>query len=205
MQRTGGAWPESEQFVNIFWCRAAPVILFIYKTPFCRAENLGWDACRGKSCSAGRTSRALSVLTHCRAPSPWLRDKLSMGSHQPWLHIDHWFDLTEPFSPVLPASKLVCLSARPSLCKKKKEKPQFLYLARPPRLQKCSPRMATNVVGHGAGGSYEWAKRGQDSKACQALEESSRSTVEGKHLMGKVFFQMKGKAASCQSRAPVLF
>lgn len=33
-----------------------------------------------------------------------------MGSHQPWLHVDHWFDLTEPLSPALSASKLHPLS-----------------------------------------------------------------------------------------------
>lgn len=63
-----------------------------------------------------------------------------------------------------------------------------------------SAEMVMRVMESHAGAFYEWAKRGQDGKAWQVLEKSSKSTVKGKHLMGKVIFQLKGKAASCQKQ-----
>ena len=64
---------------------------------------------RNAALQEGQARHCLS-LTHRRAPSSPLRDKLSMGSHQSRFCIDHWFDLTEPLSPVLSASKLHPLS-----------------------------------------------------------------------------------------------
>lgn len=125
-----------------------------------------------------------------------------MVSHALRLCTDHCFDLTAPFSC------LICLKITPSQqdLHYARRRKYFLSLPSLLRLQKCSPKTAMRVVGHHAAGFHERTKRGgQDGKAYWAPEQSSRSMVESKHLMGKVMVQLKDKGVNCLSTAPALF
>lgn len=80
MQRTRGAWTGNEQ-LKPFLMSCWSYDTLYYKSPLCQAEYLGGDACREKSCSAGRTSKALSIPNP--PPSPillsqgWVTDVIS--------------------------------------------------------------------------------------------------------------------------------